>query len=254
MDRTSTLLAHCGTTKVDREFLLKLDTPPATETHQPIAHASLVDAIEESLAFRHIRLERSEFAISKDGMKMFGLLEVNQEYDGVRFAIGLRNSNDKSMRLGMVAGYRVFVCDNMALSGDFNPLLAKHTKNLDLIESVSMGIDRIQRGWQPMREEIDRKRQIRLTDDEARLLIYKAFAVSGLPVSMFGTVANEYETTENNTLWDLEQCFTDSFKRLKPVNHFQATSKLGKFIGKVGRTIDIPHYVIPVEPLDNDLN
>ena len=68
---------------------------------------------------------------------MFGLLEANHDFDGIRFAIGLRNANDKSMRLGMVAGYRVFVCDNMAFAGDFNPLLAKHSKNLDLIESVS---------------------------------------------------------------------------------------------------------------------
>ena len=35
-----------------------------------------------------------------DGMKLFGLIELDVEYAGVRFAVGLRNANDKSMRVG----------------------------------------------------------------------------------------------------------------------------------------------------------
>jgi hypothetical protein len=39
-----------------------------------------------------------------------------------RLSIGLRNSHDKSMRLALTCGYRVFVCSNMAFSGDFTPV------------------------------------------------------------------------------------------------------------------------------------
>lgn len=236
------LLAHCGTTKVDRAFLENIETPPRTDTFQPIPHSVLVNAVEESLAFRHIRLERTEFAISKDGMKMFGLLEVNQQYEGVQFAIGLRNSNDKSLRLGMVAGYRVFVCDNLALNGDFQPMLAKHTKNLDLIESVAMGIDRIQRGWKPLREQIDMKRKMQVYPKDARVFIYKAFIQSKLPVSLFKNVADAFEKCEDQSLWALENHFTESFKKLKPIAQFQAAAKLGKIMA----TID-PNYVAPGE-------
>ena len=224
------LLAHCGTVKVDRAFLDNLEMPETTDTFKPIAHSILVDAVEESLAFRHISIERSEFAVSKDGMKMFGLLEVNQVYEGVNFAIGLRNANDKSMRLGMVAGYRVFVCDNMSLSGDFNPLLAKHTKNLDLVESVSMGIDRIQRGWQPLREAIDYKRATHIEPDHAKLLIYNAFAHRLLPISLFREVSQEFGTTPESTLWSLENNFTEAFKTLNPIAQFKAASKLPKLL------------------------
>ena len=145
-------------------------TPEATDTFKPIAHAALIDELEKSLSFRHISIVRDEYAVSPDGMKLFGLLELDAEYEGVRFAIGLRNANDKSMRLGMVAGYRVFVCDNMALSGDFNPLLAKHTKNFDLVESLSIGVARIQRGFEPLKEAITFKRGHRLRDEEAQSL------------------------------------------------------------------------------------
>src|SRR5215211_1725982 len=132
----ATLMTHVGARKVTRQELSVVPTPPATDTFKPIAHAALIDELEGSLAFRHIKIARDEYAVSPDGMKLFGLLELNAEYEGVRFAIGLRNANDKSMRLGMVAGYRVFVCDNMAFAGDFQPMLAKHSKHLDLIESV----------------------------------------------------------------------------------------------------------------------
>jgi hypothetical protein len=47
--------------------------------------------------------------VSKDGMKMFGVLELDTGMHGCRFSIGVRNAHDKSMRLAMTVGYRVFV-------------------------------------------------------------------------------------------------------------------------------------------------
>jgi hypothetical protein len=38
---------------------------------------------------------------------------------GARFALGIRNAHDKSFRLAVTVGYRVFVCENLAFSGDF---------------------------------------------------------------------------------------------------------------------------------------
>lgn len=231
----TTLMSHVNTNKVTRIELKDLPVPPATDTFQPIAHARLIDELENALAFRHITITRDEYAVSKDGMKLFGLLELNSEYNDVRFAIGLRNANDKSMRLGMVAGYRVFICDNMALSGDFKPLLAKHSKNFDLIESLSMGVDRIQRGWQPLREAIDFKRRHELNDVAAQSLIYQAFMNERFPVKLLRAVHREYfvtpcEAFKNRTLWSLENAFTTSFKELRPVQQYQVTAKLGKFL------------------------
>ena len=56
-------------------------------------------------------------------MKRFGVLDLASEMEGCRFSIGLRNSHDESMRLAMTCGYRVFVCSNMAFSGDLAPVL-----------------------------------------------------------------------------------------------------------------------------------
>jgi hypothetical protein len=39
----------------------------------------------------------------------------------------------------MTVGYRVFVCEDMILSGDFQPVLAKHSKNFSLLHALSIG-------------------------------------------------------------------------------------------------------------------
>ncbi len=100
------LIVHCGSEKLTREQLQLIPAPEATQTHQPLAHGTIVEALLEALAFRHIAVVRDEYAVSQDGMKMFGVLDLETTFDGCRFAIGMRNSNDKSMRLAMTVGYR----------------------------------------------------------------------------------------------------------------------------------------------------
>ena len=234
---TSSRLMSDGRTtqRVERSGLEFLPIPPATDTFQPVSHKILVDRLEEALNLRSFRIIRSDFAVSMDGMKLFGLLEINSALDGIRFAIGLRNSNDKSMRLGLVAGYRVQVCDNMMLAGDFKPMLAKHTKGLDLIESVSIAVDRIHRGFEPLYRSIEIKRLTEISDDEARVLIYQAFLEEKFPITLIKDVHRNYfsptyEAFAERTLWSLENAFTESFKGLAPVRQFETTARLGRFI------------------------
>src|SRR5438309_353147 len=128
MSETSTLIGYSGRT-IGREELTLVPTPPATETHRPIPHHEIVRALVETLGFRHIGVVHDEYAVSPDGMKAFGVLDLETEMEGCRFSIGLRNSHDKSMRLAMTCGYRVFrvfehgvcrglhTCNNVAIVG-----------------------------------------------------------------------------------------------------------------------------------------
>jgi hypothetical protein len=102
-------------------------------------------------------------------------LDLNTGMHGCRFSIGIRNSHDKSMRLAMTVGYRVFVCENMAFHGDFQPVLAKHSKNFSLTAALSIGVDEMQRNFAGMRTQVDAWRQSQLSDVAAKLIIYRAF-------------------------------------------------------------------------------
>jgi hypothetical protein len=160
---SSALIAHCGTEKISRHELSLLPAPLGTATHQVIPHHEVVGALIETLGFRHIAVHKDEYAVSPDGNKMFGLMELDETFTGCRFAIGLRNSHDKSMRLAMTVGYRVFVCDNMSFAGDFTPVLAKHTKNFQLGPAISRGVDDMQRNFAPMVQSVERWRADQLT-------------------------------------------------------------------------------------------
>lgn len=251
-----TLIAHCGARKITREELSGLPVPEATRTHQPLAHHAIVEALVESLNFRHISVVRDEYAVTPDGLKMFGVMDLDIEYSECRFSIGLRNSNDKTMRLALTAGFRVFVCDNMAFAGDFTPVLYKHTRRLDLVEVISIGMDRIQRNFAPLREQINGWQMRQLPDEEAKLLIYQAFIDRELPLPrhLLGKVHEHYfspayEAFNARTYWSLANAFTSAFKELKPVAQFALTAKLGTFLNhhasltrhREARLLEQPH-------------
>jgi len=233
-----TLIAGNSTTLINRDALKHLPLPEETDTFKPIPHHQLVEQILQSLSFRRLSVVREEYAVSPDGMKLFGLIELDVEYSGVRFAIGLRNANDKSMRVGLVAGYRVMVCENKMLTGDFQPMLAKHSKNFNLLDGLSVAVDRIQRNIGEVSDQIGRKKVTTLSIDNARSLIYQGFLEQKFPISLLRAVHSEYfikpsfEEFRGNNLWTLENAFTTTFKKLKPVQQFEAAAKLGKFLAQ----------------------
>lgn len=223
------------TQKITRGWLEFIPKPETIESFQPGAHKQLVDLLEEALALRGFQIVKSEFAVSPDGMRLFGLLEINEVFNGVRFAIGLRNYYDKSMCSGLIAGYTVAIYDNMMFAGEFKPIWAKHAKGLDLTESVSLTVDRINRGFDSLKRSIEIKRHTTVSDDKARLLIYKAFLEEKFPISLLKEVhrnyfSQEYEGFRGRTLWSLENAFTKAFKELNPLAQFQTTVCFGRFI------------------------
>ena len=72
----SQLLAHCGTRKLTRAELTAIPTPEGTSTHRPVPHHEIVEGLVETLSFRHLGVVRDEYAVSQDGMKMFGVLDL----------------------------------------------------------------------------------------------------------------------------------------------------------------------------------
>jgi hypothetical protein len=237
----STLMAHVDTTLITREQLALVATPPGTATHRPIPHHEVVDALVETLGFRHIGIHKMEFAVSEDGNKCFGLIEMEHGFTGARFALGLRNSHDKTMRLALTVGYRVFVCDNMAFHGDFQPVLAKHTKNFNLNRALSGGIDDMQRNFKPMVEAVERWKDSQLSDVAAKLIIYRAFVEAELevPRHLDRKVHEMYFDPQHDefrprTMWSLSNAFTSAFKELDPIPQYKATGKLAGFLETTG--------------------
>lgn len=235
----ATLIAHCGTRKITRDELRDIPAPPETDTHKPISHYRLIKELTLTLSYRSLVVTRDEYAVSADGMRMFGVLDLSSRVDSFCFSIGVRNGNDKSMRLSMVAGMRVTVCDNMLFAGDFKPVLRKHTKVMDLTDLIAVGVEKIQRNFDPMVRQVEEWKARTLSDSTAKSVIYDACLTEHLfPRHLLPAVHRHYFTPEieefrPRTMWSLANAFTSAFKGLKPVSQFQTTAKLGAFLEKL---------------------
>ena len=75
---------------------------------------------------------------------------------------GRRRSHVSSVELGKI------------VLGVFTPVLAKHSKSFSLIDCVSVGVDRMQRNFEPMRKQVETWQRSELTDVTAKVVIYEA--------------------------------------------------------------------------------
>ena len=226
--------------KLTREHLALMPTPAGTATHRPVPHIEVVKALVETLGFRHIGVHREEYAVDRTGMKFYGLLDLETTFEGCRFSLAIRNSHDKTMRLSMVVGYRVFCCDNGAFSGDYEPIAAKHSKNFSLIDSIELGVAQMQRNFEPMVKSVELWRQSQITDVSAKLLIYQAFVegAAEFPKHLAKPVHDLYfnpqhQEFEPRTLFSLSNAFTSAFKQLDPIPQYRATAELAGFLKAV---------------------
>lgn len=240
------LIAHTGAELIGREELALIPTPKGSYSHKPIPHIEIVESLERVLTEVHFQVRRQEFAVSKDGMRMFGVLDLAEELTSqTGLSIGIRNSNDKSMALGVTAGYRVFVCDNMAFSSDFQPVFAKHIHSMSMTDIAVLCVQRLQESIGSMQEQIAKLNSRYVTDREAKEIIYDAFVSRsfGLPQAMFMKVHELYFNTTvfaisdaysqafgPRTLWSLSNAFTTAFKSLVPIQKFRCTAKLADFL------------------------
>jgi hypothetical protein len=233
-------MLHASAGRLGRQDLPALVTPEATETHKPVPHAQIVEGLVQSLGYRRLSVVRDEYAVTPDGMRMFGFLEISEEDSGVRFAIGCRNSHDKTFSLGLTVGYRVFVCDNLAFHGDFTPVTRKHTAKIDHLEVIDLAVGKMQRHFEPMKRQINAWQGFELPDVRAKEIIYGAFIEGRLdaPRHLARVVHHEYfnptlDDFNPRTMWSLSNAFTGAFKKLEPVPQMKATARLASFLAGV---------------------
>jgi hypothetical protein len=233
---TSTLLGN----KVSRTELLGFLPPEGTDTWKPIAHSSLVDTLEGEIVRRGLSIRREEYAVSNNGTRLFGIMDIEGfDNGGTGAALALRAGNDKSLPVQIIVANRVFVCDNMAFSGQGGTIALKkrHTKRLDLASEISPALDRYFEALPIMSNLIERMQNHSLSTACVNALLIESFTspASPLPIRLLPTVkALYFDDTEqrdkfpDRSLWSLNNAYTEAFKSLKPEPFNACSSYLGQ--------------------------
>jgi len=148
-----------------------------------------------------------------------------------------RISNDVEQELVSSKGTSWYPEFGNIVPSVFTPVLAKHSKSFSLIDCISVGVDRVQRNFEPMRKQVEAWQRSELTDVTAKVVIYEAFVEGRIeaPKHLARTVHDlylepKYEEFRPRTIWSLSNAFTSAFKDLDPIPQFKATAKLGEFL------------------------
>jgi hypothetical protein len=221
----SDLIVHAGGSKVERIQVEAVPTPQATATWQPIPHGELIGLVERNIGQLGFKIVNESYALARDGARFFGTLDLEncRQAEDYRIVVGLRNSHDMSFPAGLAMGSRVFVCDNLAFSGEVQ-IARKHTRYIlrDLPTLANSAVGRLN----DLREKQDTRivayKGTALADGQAHDIIVRAVDARVIPNQRIPDVLNEWRKPrhaefEPRTAWSLFNAFTET---LKDANRF----------------------------------
>ena len=219
------LLVHRGGHIVTRDELALVPVPQATDSYLPVPHEHLAETLSTigQDILKGFTLHKEQYALAREGNQLFGVHVFKSADTELGLSIGFRNSYDKSMAIGIAIGAEVFVCDNLALTGDIT-IMKKHTQNVwqGLEDAAIATLYRSQKNFEKIVADSETLKGRMLSDTEAFKLIGLMFGHGILTPRQLPVVKNEWlhpahaEFTARN-MWSFYNGCTESLKSCPPV-------------------------------------
>jgi Domain of unknown function (DUF932) len=207
--------------KVNALQLANVETPEASESHQPISHATLVDLTREAISRAGLEIRDEEHALAAGGLNYFGgfALKGNDIYSSEReIVLGLRNSNNKQFAASICVGNRMLVCENLCFSSDIK-LARRHTTNImrDLPRVIADAVARVVSHWSDMEARIESYKQTEISRERAADLLVKLVDAKAYSQKDIYKGVQEFRNPRHSdfageTLWSLYNSVTENLK------------------------------------------
>lgn len=221
---------------VDRHALALIPTPEPTRTWQPVSHIQVVDSVDHAIRRHGWRIRGEQYGLARDQQKMFGVitLEHSASVEWTR-TIGIRNSHDKSLCVGITAGVNVLVCSNLAFGGT-TVLQRRHTSGIDLNGLVEDVVTCLEDNYLTLECSLDRLRDVRLNHDQARAILVQAAEINAIPSCDILPIFREFQEPRHEdfnepSCWTLLNACTELAHKYSPARadlcHRQLTRLFG---------------------------
>ena len=207
--------------KVDFEALMGVETPEATDSFQPIGHATLVTFVRKALEVVGLTIVQEEHSLARGGQRYFGGFALTGKgMDGAdrQVVLGLRNAHDKSFAAAICIGNRMMVCENLCFSSDIK-LARRHTVNIlrDIERVIADAVGRVLAHWNDMGQRIEAYKNSEITDEQASALIVQLVDSKAFPARDIYNAIQEFRKPrhvdfEGSTLWNLYNAITENLK------------------------------------------
>ena len=226
---------------VSRDEVARTDTPSSTQTWHPVPHIDVIEAVTNVIKAHNWDIEGEKFGLASEGQKMFGVMEISSSSspDWHR-CIGLRNSHDKSLAVGLSAGIVVCVCSNLAFGGT-TVIKRKHTSRFELTDLIDRAVASLEDDFLTVESVSEDLKDMYLkNDDEARSSIVRAAELGVINSSDILPVYREFKSPSHvefrePTRWSLLNSITEIVKKYSPQRVDHSYLALNRAFGLDGR-------------------
>src|SRR5262245_2432996 len=221
---SASLMLHAGGWSAGHDDLSAVPLPPSTDSYVPVPYRRLIEEVKLQLPRFGLSVSREEYGLAREGRQMFGVLSCRNGRPDADYclAIGLRSSYDRSLSVGLVAGSRVFCCDNLAFSGDVQAA-RKHTVHVlrDLPDMVYRMLSQVCDQRSRIDQEIGAMKARVVTAREAHHLMVEGLRRRAITGAKLPKVLREWERPQHpefqpRTAWSLFNAFTEVQKAASP--------------------------------------
>ena len=230
------LCLHAGAAAIDRAALATLPIPAARgPRHAVRPFIEDVELIDTFLGRNGFIIAEEAFGVKTDSKgqpsQFFGSLEIKPKvFEGeyipaagekdFALTVGIRGSYDQTLPRGLAVGSRVFVCDNLAFSGEVS-VYSKQTTNIGariggLLESA---VGRIPVLAQAQTKRFDAYRNYELSKQKGDAILVECVRLGVLNPSDIGKAIAEWDEpshgehiADGRTVWTLFQAVTEAYK------------------------------------------
>lgn len=209
--------------------------PEKTHSYQPVPHSQLVAMIQEKLYQNNFPVNSIKYSANHDYSQMFGVINIGNGNNEQTMNIGFRNSYDKSLAVGLVAGSTVIVCSNLMFAGDIR-ILRKHTNGVynDLENMIQSVVGMTAQQFERLQIDTERMKGIEISKIEMAEIAGKMFINDNLinshQMSIIKKEINFSDTFTDPSLWTLYNHLTESLKVSHPSERMQKQTKVHEYV------------------------
>jgi len=206
---------------VGRNEIATVPTPTGTTSWKPVPHMDVIDAVTEAVKAKNWQILDEQYGLAREGQRMFGVMRINRSSSSEwSRCIGIRNSHDQSLSVGLAAGISVMCCSNLAFGGAM-VLKRRHTSRIELGDLVLTAVDELEMEFLNLETVSEDLKLHDVEADEARAVIVKAAEVNAINSCDIVPIFREFQKPSHQefaepTRWSLLNAFTEHAKKYSP--------------------------------------
>ena len=232
------LMLHCGAEQITRNELANVlpINGAMGARHNPVPYIDFVERSIYELEKVGFKIKSEGYGVTKQGARMFGLLELESPYSDYAPMYGFRGSYDQTLPRQGVFGSTVFVCDNLMLNGAIE-FKTKQTTNINerLPALIHDSIVKLPEMMENQHKQFQAYKEIEINPRHGDAAIIELVRRKVLTPSQVGRTIAEWDTPKHeehaqygNSLWRLMNAVTEA---IKPANEDNAA-----VLGNMART------------------